>query len=107
MTTLETQISLLELNKGLRHGQTTRDLDLVEQTNINNNIEMRALKKSPLEIQEFKNNYKGAINVEYKMNNPSCDMMSSNDHQQTTSSRETRSTSVPTTSISSSFSSIM
>ena len=107
MTTLETQISLLELNKGLRHGQTKRGLDLVEQININNNIEMRALKKSPLEIQEFKNNYKGAIHVEYKMNNPSCEMMPNNDYEQTSTSRETRSGSNPTTSMSSSFSSVV
>ena len=93
--------------QGLKTWTTKRGLDLVEQNGINNNIEMRTLNNSPLEIQEFKSTYKGAINVEYKMNNPSCDMMSSNDHQQTTSSRETRSSSNPTTSMSSSFSSIV
>ena len=107
MTTLETQISLLELNKGLRLGQTTRDLDFVEQNSINNIIEMRTLKKSPLEIQEFKNNYKGAINDEEKMNNPSCEMMPINDYEQTSTSREISSSSNPTTSMSSSFSSIV
>ena len=107
MTTLEAQISLLELNKGLRHGQTKRGLDLVEQININNNIEMSTLNKFPLEIQEFKTNSKGAINVESKMNNQSSEMMPNNDYQLTMTSRETRSSSGPTTSISSSFSSIM
>ena len=107
MTTLEAQISLLELNKGLRHGQTKRGLDLVEQININNNIEMSTLNKFPLEIQEFKTNSKGAINVESKMNNQSSEMMPNNDYEQTSTSRETRSGSNPTTSMSSSFSSVV
>ena len=76
MTTLETQISLLEL-------KNMRDLDVVGQSSINNIIEMRALKKSPLDILESKNNYKGAINVEEKMNNPSCKVMPINEYEQT------------------------
>ena len=49
---------------------------------------MSTLKKSPLDIPETKNNYKGAINVEEKMNNPSCEMMPINDYEQTSTSRD-------------------
>ena len=104
MTTFEAQISLSDLNKGLRApGQSKRDDLYLEHDKIHNNIEMTGFNKLPGDIQEFGNECKQAIvNVEYKMNNPIFEMIPSNEYQQTMASRETRSPSTP-----SSFSSIM
>ena len=102
VTTLESQISLWDLNKGVKPlGEIkTNDFEL-EHGNIYKNNEMMAFNGLPIEVQEFEEWH---ANAQFKTNDQSCEMMNSNEYQQTTASRETSSTSEPTISITSSFS---
>ena len=95
---MEAEISLLDLDKGLRPGHSSRDRD--HEHGSNYNIEMRKFKELALESQEFENKYSGTTSAEYKLNQSSA-MMSSVEYQQTMASQETRLTPVAIASSSS------
>ena len=102
VTTLESQISLSDLNKPIGPLEEIKRNDFeLAHGNMYNDIEMRTFNRLPIGVQEFEEWH---ANAQFKMNNESCEMMNSNEYQQTTTSRETSSTSEPTISITSSFS---
>ena len=86
MTSLETQISLSDLNKDLRLRQTRGDDFDLGHGNIYDEIEMKTFSKFPKDIQELRSEYNGATNVDYKTNNRSNEIMSSSEYQQTSTS---------------------
>ena len=86
VTTLETQISLSDLNKDLKLRQTRRDDSDLEHGNIYEEIEMKTFSKFPKDIQGLQSEHNWAINLDYKTNNRSNEMMSSSEYQQTSTS---------------------
>ena len=87
VTTLESQISLWDLNKGVKPlGEIkTNDFEL-EHGNIYEEIEMKTFSKFPKDIHGLQSEHNWATNLDYKMNNRSNEMMSSSEYQQTSTS---------------------
>ena len=82
LTTLESQIPLSDLNKGLRPEQSRRGDSDLELGNNYNEIEMKTFSKFPIEILEFHSESKWATNSDYKTNSLSHEM-SNSEYRQT------------------------